>query len=67
MQAFPTKLAIANVVFHGFDGRPLDTVRIAREASAGRWAFENGDGVLRLLPASTEIPLAANEWPILDR
>lgn len=67
VQAFPTKLAIANVVFHGFDGRPLDTVRIAREASAGRWAFENGDGVLRLLPASTEIPLAANEWPILDR
>ena len=67
VQEFPTQLSLATVVFHGFDGRPLDAVRIAREGPGGRWALENGDGVLRLLPASTEIPLAANEWPILER
>jgi hypothetical protein len=67
VQEFPAQLAIATVVFHGFDGQPLDAVRIAREGPSGRWALENGDGVLRLLPASTQIPLAANEWPILER
>jgi hypothetical protein len=67
VQEFPAELALATVVFHGFDGRPLDAVRVAREGSGGRWALENGDGVLRLLPASTKIPLAANEWPILKR
>lgn len=62
VQSFPLDLEVATVVLHGFDGRPIDAVRIAREPDRGRWALENGDGVLRLLPARTEIPLAPSDW-----
>ena len=54
---FPSSLEVATIVLHGFDGQPMDAVRIAREPDGGRWALENGDGVLRLLPSSTVIPL----------
>ena len=57
VQAFPGSLEVATIVLHGFDGRPLDAIRVAREPDEGRWALENGDGVLRLFPASTKIPL----------
>lgn len=66
VQAFPQTLLVATVVFNGFDGRPLDAVRIAREGPGGRWAFENGDGVLRILPASADLPLAIESWPRFD-
>lgn len=66
IQPFPQSLLVATVVFNGFDGRPLDAVRIAREGPGRRWAFENGDGVLRILPASTELPLAIDSWPRFD-
>ena len=64
MQAFPTEMAVANVTFLGWDGRPIDTVRIAREPEAGRWALENGDGVLRILPASTVMTLDPEAWKV---
>ena len=54
---FPSSLEVATIVLHGFDGQPMDAVRVAREPDGGRWALENGDGVLRLLPSSTVIPL----------
>lgn len=57
LQTFPSSLEVATIVLHGFDGRPLDAIRIAREPEGGRWALENGDGVLRLFPANTKIPL----------
>ena len=57
VQAFPSSLEVATVILHGFDGRPLDAIRIAREPDQGRWALENGDGVLRLFPSGTKIPL----------
>ncbi len=66
IQDFPQALLVATVVFNGFDGRPLDAVRIAREGPGRRWAFENGDGVLRILPASTGLPLAIESWPRFD-
>ncbi|MCP3904381.1 MAG: hypothetical protein GY715_12195, partial [Planctomycetes bacterium] len=66
IQPFPQALMVATVVFNGFDGRPLDAVRIAREGPGGRWAFENGDGVLRIIPASAELPLAIDSWPRFD-
>lgn len=66
IQSFPQALTVATVVFNGFDGRPLDAVRIAREGPGGRWAFENGDGVLRILPASAELPLSIASWPRLE-
>lgn len=59
---FPTSLEVGTVVFHGFDGRPIDAIRIARESGDGRWALENGDGVLRLLPRTTRIPLTRADW-----
>ena len=64
VQPYPQALEVATVVLHGFDGAPMDTVRIARERNAGRWAFENGDGVLRLHPATTEIPLRIQDWTV---
>ena len=64
VQDYPNALEVATVVLYGFDGAPMDTVRIARERNAGRWAFENGDGVLRLHPPTTEIPLRLQDWTI---
>lgn len=65
VQAYPTQLDVATIVLHGFDGRPIDAVRVAREQNAGRWALENGDGVLRLFPASTTLPLAPDDFPVI--
>ena len=56
VRPFPTSLEVATIVLQGFDGRPIDAIRIAREPDQGRWALENGDGVLRLLPSSARIP-----------
>lgn len=64
VQDHPRELEVATVVFHGFDGRPMDAVRIAREPDAGRWALENGDGVLRLHPSSTDFPLFPGDYPL---
>ena len=64
VQAFPAEMAVANVTFMGWDGRPIDTVRIAREPEAGRWALENGDGVLRIMPASTVMTLGPETWKV---
>ena len=66
VQAFPAEMAVANVTFMGWDGRPIDTVRIAREPEAGRWALENGDGVLRILPASTVMTLGPETWKVSE-
>ena len=65
VQAYPTQLDVATIVLHGFDGRPIDAVRVAREENAGRWALENGDGVLRLLPASTQLPITPDDFPVI--
>lgn len=65
VQAFPQQLEVATIVLHGFDGRPIDAVRVARERNAGRWALENGDGVLRLYPASTRLPLVPDDFPVI--
>ena len=64
VQAFPGDMAEANVTFLGWDGQPIDTVRVAREPDDGRWALDNGDGVLRVLPASTALPLALDAWTV---
>ena len=65
VQDFPQQLQVATIVLHGFDGRPLDAVRVARERNAGRWALENGDGVLRLFPSSTQLPLVPDDFPVI--
>ena len=48
---YPAELERARVTFLGFDGSPLDTVRLLREQpETGKWAMENGDNVLRVHP-----------------
>lgn len=69
IQPFPHEIGVAVAILHGFDGAPLDAVRIAREPASGRWALENGDAVLRIFPASLALPLAGRDHglPPLDR
>ena len=48
MWRHPAELEQALVVLYGFDGQPLDTIRIIQESNSGHWALENGDDVLRV-------------------
>jgi hypothetical protein len=68
VQAFPHEIGVGVAILRGFDGAPLDAVRIAREPESGRYALENGDSVLRIFPASLALPLAGREHglPPLD-
>lgn len=61
---YPAELEHSIVILYGFDGGPLDTVRIVREEGNGRWALENGDGVLRVFPSSFEPPLTPADFGI---
>ena len=62
LQPYPYDLQVATVTMHGFDARPMDTVRIARDAQTGEWALENGDDVLRIFPASMRMRLTPPEF-----
>ena len=62
---FPSALQHAIVILYGFDGSPIDTVRIALDPEGGNWALENGDDVLRIFPASFELPLTAADFGLL--
>ena len=66
---YPYELEVATVTMRGFDNKPIDTVRIAREADTGRWALENGDNVLRIFPESLHLLLTPSDFglqPPLD-
>jgi hypothetical protein len=63
---FPLELQHAIVILYGFDGSPIDTIRIARDPDGGNWALENGDDVLRIFPASFELPLRAVDFGLPD-
>ncbi|MGA1223828.1 MAG: DUF4340 domain-containing protein [Phycisphaerales bacterium] len=54
----PSDSLVATVTLIGFAGEPLDTVRIARRASDGRFLLENGDRVLRV-HGEIDLPLTA--------
>ena len=53
------------VTLFGFDTRPLDTIRIARDPETGKWALENGDNVLRVFPASLQPRLTSADYGLL--
>lgn len=55
---YPQEMEVARVVFYDFDNAPIDTVRIVREPNQGRWALENGDGVLRIFTTTFDPPLS---------
>lgn len=59
---YPRDLEAATITLYGYDRKPLDTVRIARELDNKRWAIENGDNVLRVFPSSMALPLTAKEF-----
>jgi hypothetical protein len=58
---YPQELEVAIVTLIDADGGPLDTVRLLREPlppeALGRWALENGDRVLRILPEGVSLPV----------
>jgi hypothetical protein len=59
---YPRELQVATITMHGFDARPLDTVRIAEDPETGAWALDNGDDVLRIFPFETQIPLTPDDF-----
>ena len=52
IQPYPHDLEVATITFLGYDRKPIDTVRIAKDPDSGRWILENGDDVLRLFSES---------------
>jgi hypothetical protein len=62
IREWPRAHEVATVTLHGFDLKPRDTVRIGRDPASGEWAMENGDGVLRLFPASLNLRLSGADF-----
>jgi hypothetical protein len=62
VMTYPRDHQVATITMHGFDARPLDTVRVARDPETGAWALDNGDDVLRIFPAETTIPLTPDDF-----
>ncbi|MHC5022990.1 MAG: DUF4340 domain-containing protein [Planctomycetota bacterium] len=62
IKPYPYELQVAIVTLFGFDGGPLDTIRIARDPDTGQWALENGDNVLRVFPASLQPRLTSADY-----
>jgi hypothetical protein len=60
--SYPRDLQVATITMNGFDARPLDTVRVARDPETGAWALDNGDGVLRIFPGETPMPLTPADF-----
>ena len=62
IEDYPYELEVATITMRGFDNKPIDTVRIAREADTGRWVLENGDNVWRIFPESLHLLLTASDF-----
>ena len=62
IQEYPQDLQVATITMRGFDDRPIDTVRIAREEDTGRWWLENGDNVLRVFAESLQLRLTPGDF-----
>ncbi len=55
-----------SITFHGFDGRPMETVRfgMTRPSGPSSMVMDNGDNVWRILPRQIDIPLTADRFGI---
>ena len=62
IRPYPREAEVATITMYGFDARPLDTVRVARDPQTGLWVLENGDNVLRVFPAETHMPLTLADF-----
>jgi len=67
IKTYPIDLQVASVTFIGFDSFPMDTVRIAKDPELNKWAFENGDNVLRIFPGSLELRLTPEDYGITSQ
>ena len=66
-ETYPSELERARVTLHGFEGRPMDTVRLLRETGdSGRWGMENGDRVIRIHPDFLVLPLSGVDYGLSD-
>jgi hypothetical protein len=54
---YPRDQEIATITVYGFDGKALDTVRIAQEKATEKIMLENGDSVLRVFPPGMKMRL----------
>ncbi|TVQ55178.1 MAG: DUF4340 domain-containing protein [Phycisphaerales bacterium] len=63
---YPQELHVASITLFGFDRRPLDTVRVAYDPDIQRWAFENGDNILRVQGPGFGIKLTPEEFGLPD-
>ena len=59
---YPRNLEIATITLYGFDGKAIDTVRIAQEKETGRYAMDNGDNVLRVFPAGMKMRMTVGDF-----
>ena len=64
LKEFPDERQVATVILIGFDRRPIDAVRIARD-ELDNWILENGDDVLRFFPPSVILPLNAADFGLI--
>jgi hypothetical protein len=55
-------LELATITMYGYDGKAIDTVRIAQEKETTRLAIENGDNVLRVFPTGVKMRLTAADY-----
>jgi hypothetical protein len=62
LREYPRDLEIATVTLHGFDGKAIDTVRVAQEKDKPATLLENGDNVLRIFPQGLKLRLTAAEF-----
>ncbi len=63
-KSYPRELEAATITLHGFDGKAIDTVRIAQEKESPSTALENGDNVLRVFPQGLKLRLTAADFGI---
>jgi hypothetical protein len=63
---YPRDRQVAFITLSGFDDRPRDTVRIARDAKTGNWAMDDGDNVLRIFPDSLKLRLTPGDFGLPD-
>lgn len=63
---YPLDRQVGFITLHGFDGRPRDTIRIARDSKTGNWAMDNGDNVLRIYLESLKLRLSPSDFGLPD-
>lgn len=61
-EEYQPEFEVAVITLFGYDGAPLDAVRISRPVQGGDWFFDNGDGLQRLLPPSVDLPIRASHY-----